>query len=62
MVTDRPETIQLQTEKPTTDGNENFSLCSANEATSGTPKQPPEYNGYTPVEKVNPLPSDTSER
>jgi hypothetical protein len=44
LVTDRPETIQL--EKRTADGIGNFSLGSAHAAKPGTPKQTPGYNGY----------------
>jgi hypothetical protein len=49
IVTDRPQTIQL--EKATADGIENFCLTSAHGAKSATPG----HNGYIPIEKISPL-------
>jgi hypothetical protein len=53
MVTNRPETIQL--EKTTADGIEHFSLSSAYAAKPETLKQTPGYKGYISVEKISPL-------
>jgi hypothetical protein len=53
MVTDRPEKIQL--EKPTAEGI-------AHAVKLVIPRQTPGYNGYTPVENITPLPSNSAER
>jgi hypothetical protein len=50
MVTDRPETVQL--EKPSADGIEKFSPSSPNADQPGTRKQTLGYNGYVSVEMI----------
>jgi hypothetical protein len=60
MVIDRPEIIQL--ERPTTEWIDYFILSPAHAAKPAAPKQTPCCNGYIPMEKIIPLPSNPAER
>jgi hypothetical protein len=51
MVTERPETIQL--EKPTAEETEHFSVSSTHAAKPAIPKQTPGYNEYEGRVKSN---------
>jgi hypothetical protein len=57
MVTDRPETFQL--EKTTATGTEHLSLSSALAAKPSNPKQSTGSNGYIHVEKISSLTSNS---